>query len=488
MIRLFYLLIFLITHTAAAEMVRLQISVNDRQDKPVPCRVHLAGARGKPVKAAGLPFFRDHFTFDGRVALNLQPGKYTYAVERGPEFERLNGTLTLEDGKPQMLELSIGRIAHLRKAGWFSGDLHVHRPLKDINLLMRAEELDFAPVITWWNKSNFWAGSEHPEAGEDEREGGALIFHRLERPIDITRASREVPSPMRYLEEVRARDPGAWIDIEKPFWWDVPVWLASGKMNSIGLANNHMCRSQMLPTEAWGKPRDTGRLPAPRGNGFWTQEIYYHLLNTGLRLPPSAGSASGVLPNPVGYNRVYVHLDGKFSSDAWWRSLAAGRCFVSNGPLLLARADGQWPGAVIKSSKPRRIKIELDLTSWDRVRDLEVIQNGKVIQRVACTRARNQKHTVEITPGESGWFLVRAIADNPKTFRFASTGPFYVEIGPKKRHLSRASARFFLDWVDERIGRVRKNISDENERQQVLEYHLAARRWWSNRLSESRAR
>ena len=44
------------------------------------------------------------------------------------------------------------------------------------------------------------------------------------------------------------------------------------------------------------------------GNGYWSQEIYYHLLNCGLRLPPSAGSASGVLPNPVGYNRVYVHV------------------------------------------------------------------------------------------------------------------------------------------------------------------------------------
>ena len=84
-------------------------------------------------------------------------------MERGPEFERLSGTLTLKEGKPQMLKLSIGRIAHLRKVRWFSGDLHVHRPLKDINLLMRAEELDFAPVITWWNKRNMWTGEAHPE-------------------------------------------------------------------------------------------------------------------------------------------------------------------------------------------------------------------------------------------------------------------------------------------------------------------------------------
>ena len=77
--------------------------------------------------------------------------------------------------------------------------------------------------------------------------------------------------------------------------------------------------------------------PGPAGNGWWTQEIYYHLLNAGLRLPPSAGSASGVLPNPVGHNRVYVGLGaGKLSYSAWLEGLRKGHCFVTNGPLLLA--------------------------------------------------------------------------------------------------------------------------------------------------------
>jgi hypothetical protein len=65
-------------------------------------------------------------------------------------------------------------------------------------------------------------------------------------------------------------------------------------------------RSGVMTNEAWGRPRERRRLPDPQGNGHWTQEIYYHILNCGLRLLPSAGSASGVLPNPVGYDRVYV--------------------------------------------------------------------------------------------------------------------------------------------------------------------------------------
>src|SRR5262249_57532163 len=136
------------------------------------------------------------------------------------------------------------------------------------------------------------------------------------------------------------------MEMEKAFGWDGPVGLASGQTDSIGLANNHMCRSQMSPTEAWGRARDEKRLPPPLGNGHWTQQIYYHALNCGLRLPPSAGSASGVLPNPVGYNRVYVHVEGDFTYEKWWQGLKAGRCFVTNGPLLLATANGQRPGHV----------------------------------------------------------------------------------------------------------------------------------------------
>ena len=89
-----------------------------------------------------------------------------------------------------------------------------------------------------------------------------------------------------------------------------------------------MLRDGMYENEAWGRPRDAQRLPPPRGNGFYTQEIYYQILNAGLRLPPSAGSASGVLQNPVGYNRVYVQASRPLTWKKWWDGLRAGRCFT----------------------------------------------------------------------------------------------------------------------------------------------------------------
>src|SRR2546422_6859523 len=134
----------------------------------------------------------------------------------------------------------------------------------------------------------------------------------------------------------------------------------------------------MLANEAWGRARDKQRLPDPKGNGFWTQELYYHALNCGFRLPPSAGSASGVLSNPVGYNRVYVHVEGKLSYENWWAGLGNGRVFVSNGPLLRCRANGKLPGHVFTAPAGGEIKLQIEaaLDSRDPVPAIEIIRKG----------------------------------------------------------------------------------------------------------------
>jgi hypothetical protein len=366
---------------------------------------------------------------------------------------------------------------------------------------MRAEDLNIAPVITWWNQTNPWNSRPLPDnllvrfdgnrfyhlmAGEDEREGGALLYFHLFEPIAISGASREYPSPLAFAEMARNR-PKVWLDAEKPFWWDVPVWIAHGQVDSIGIANNHMCRSQMYENEAWGKPRDANRLPPPLGNGYWTQEIYYHILNCGLRIPPSAGSASGVLPNPVGYNRIYVHTGDKLDYNEWWNGLTAGRSFVTNGPLLLVEANGKLPGETFSAKNGKEISLSLTakLTSRDPIKSIEIIRNGQVDRRFSSAELRENDSLGDIRFTESGWFLIRAFTDNDRTFRFASTAPFYVEIGENKHRISRSSAQFFLDWVRERMPRVK--LDRPNEREAVVKYHLAAERFWRERLKMANA-
>jgi hypothetical protein len=86
----------------------------------------------------------------------------------------------------------------------------------------------------------------------------------------------------------------------------------------------------------------------------------------------------------------------------------------------------------------------------------------------------------------SGWFLVRAIADVPTNFRFASTAPFYVEIGDRPRVVHRADVAFFLEWIDTRIAAVTANrdgrLTDPVQKAAVIESHREARRYFEGLL------
>jgi hypothetical protein len=458
----------------------------DESHRIVPCRIHLRDATGKPVKAPELPFWRDHFVCTGKVSLTLAPGTYGYEIERGPEYRAISNSFILRADAALTVTNQLRRIANMAAEGWWSGEFHVHRKVEDMQLLMTAEDLHFAHAITWWNESSLWTKRDLPPnavtrfdvnrffhlwGGEDERGGGALLYLNLGEPMDITGSAREFPSSVKFLQKARPQV-DSWIDIEKPFWWDVPLWLANGPVNSIGIAHNHHHRSGMLDNEAWGKARDKARFGDKHGNGLWTQEIYFHILNCGMRIPPSAGSASGVLPNPVGYNRVYVHLDGAPSWDDWHEALRLGRAFVSNGPLLRCRANGKLPGHVLFSTKPFDVKIEMQLDSRDPIRSVELIQNGRI---------RPVKLPGSIRIDESGWFLVRAIADLDDTFRFACTAPWYVEIGYNNpRPVHKRSAEFFRDWTRERLSRL--EAIEFQGKSEVLDVVRDAERFWKHEI------
>jgi arylsulfatase len=486
--------------------LRLRI-VERKADRiiPVPARVHLADAKGKPVLPSGLPAWRDHFNCDGDVRLDLPAGRYTYTVERGPEYRRVSGALAISAHEAREQDVLLSRIIDLAALGWFSGETHVHRPLADIPLLLRSEDLHVAPVLTVWNKNNHWKDRPLPArlliepernrvyhmlACEDERRGGALLYFNLSRPLALAGDGPEFPSPVDHLRE-SLDQPGAWVDLEKPFWWDMPTWVATGKVRSIGLANNHMCRLSMYENEAWGRPRDVGEFPPPRGNGFYSQSLYYRLLNCGLRLPPSAGSASGVLPNPVGYNRAYVHLDGPFSYEAWWRGLGEGRSFVTNGPLLLVEADGRHPGAVFRSpgGQARSVSLDIRVLGNDPLEAVEVIRDGVVVERLAGEDLGERVRAKPLVFESSGWFLVRAIAAVPETFRFASTAPFYVEVGESRETVHRDDAAFFLRWIDERNATLQADPKGDlgglPRKEDVLKPHREAKLFFERLLSRA---
>ncbi|MGE0758378.1 MAG: CehA/McbA family metallohydrolase [Pirellulaceae bacterium] len=474
-------------------------TVDKATQRPVAARMHLLNHKKRPVLPPRTVSWKDHFVFDGSITLELAPGTYSFVIERGPEYRLRFGHFTIERGATGQQTIELERFTEMKREGWWSGDLHIHRRPEDIELLMRAEDLHIAPVITWWNNQDLWETQPRPEelliatddqrfyqllAGEDEREGGALLYFNLDQPLAIRGLTREYPSGAQFLAEAR-RSRAAHIDIEKPFWWDMPMWIATGQADSIGLANNHLWRGGGLFTEAWGKPREKVRYPDPQGNGRWSQDIYYHLLNCGIRIPPSAGSASGVLSNPVGYNRVYVHCGQQLTWDAWWAGLRAGQVVVTNGPLLRPRVNGELPGHVFSAPAGETVALDiaLQVSFREPVDYLEIVQNGKVVHEVRLADyAKQQGRLPPVLFQESGWLLIRAVSNNDQTYQFGSTGPYYVEIGQQPR-ISRTSAQFFADWVRERATRIQ--LADPAQREEVIRYHRQARDFWQDVLDRA---
>ena len=484
---------------SAAELELLV--VDDATGQPTAARVHLKDARGKTPRLRDVVAWKDHFVFANKVVLDLPPGRYTFEMESGPEFRRRRGHFELKRRDADSKEVRMVRFVDMKAEGWWSGETHIHRPIDDIPLLMLAEDLHVAPVITWWNKKNAWADKEPPAellkrfdenryyhvmAGEDERGGGALLYFNLEKPIDITKAEREYPSPVTFLNEATEFD-NVHVDLEKPFWWDAPTWIATGEVDSIGLAHNHMWRSGVMNNEAWGRKRDELLYPGSIGNGRWTTDIYYHVLNCGLRIPPSAGSASGVLPNPVGYNRVYVYCGEEFSYDAWWKGLREGKVIVTNGPLLRPFCEGHPPGHVFKGTNDQALELEItaNLATQDPIEYLEVVRDGKVVHEVRLSDlAKNRGQLPKLKFEQSGWFLVRAVTSNPDTYRFTSSGPWYVEFDGQRR-VSKKSAQFFLDWVYDRARSLKEK--DEAKRNELIAFHRHARDFWKNLVDQANA-
>ena len=465
----------------AASTGQLALSVIDKDTgRPIACRMHLIGPRKRPFKPQNqnVPYWHDHFVLPGRILLKLPVGNYTFTIERGLEYLQQEGHFTIEHFADDSKQVELRRFIDMAADGWWSGDLEVYRRTSDIELLMEADDLHVAEVITWRNDKKPW-GSQLPKQPL-VRFDGDRFYHLWEAEKGSELFYRNGPEGAAH-KLVLTPFPHA-----KPFGWDVPMLAATGRVDSIQLAHAHLCRNGTINDEGDGKPRDRKRYPSHNGNAEWSQEIYFRLLECGLRIPPTAGSGSGESPNPVGYNRVYVHVDGALSYEKWWRQLRAGAVVVTNGPLMKPSVDGRLPGHVFQADAGETIELEIGLTLSTRepVTYLEIIKDGHVHQEVRFDQYAKSGRLPKLQFDRSGWFLIRAVTNQPRTYRFAMTGPYYVEIGHERR-ISKSAAQFFLDWVYERARQIK--LADPQQQQEVLQWHRQARDFWQDLLSKANA-
>jgi hypothetical protein len=387
----------------------------------------------------------------------LPPGTYTLTVERGKEYHPTVKTVMIGD-EPVKVELELKRWIEtpMAERGWFSGDTHVHRKVGDLPLLLRAEDLNVGLPLTSWvtdsrevpsraNKNPdkvpnarlikvddthvIWPVNTEYEIftvnGKRHTLGAFFILNHKE-PFDLA-----APPVDPIAREARRQD--GIIDLDKHNWpWSMMI-PSMGGHQLFELTNNHLWRTEFMFTnwhsdyvpKHWGIEVKDGHY-TERGWIEFGFRNYYALLNWGNHLVPSAGTASGVHPVPLGFGRVYVKVDGGFSYDKWIEGLVLGRSFVTTGPMLtfdFGESGQDW--REVKGVYEGRHPPE----------GIEVIMDGKVATIVKAQAVKTkrggyrQEFSARIPGRESAWYAVRTFEDRPDGRpRFAHTAPRSISV------------------------------------------------------------
>jgi hypothetical protein len=163
------------------------------------------------------------------------------------------------------------------------------------------------------------------------------------------------------------------------------------------------------------------------------EDNYYRYLNVGLRLPISTGTDWFVYD----FARVYAEVPGKLTIAAWLDAVKAGRCQVTNGPLLSLKVDDREPGDTVKLDQPRSVKIEATALGRHDFQSLQLIHNGKVIRKIASTgRSPFQGELIhELRLDTPGWLAARIESSAKNELGqtlFAHTSPIYVDFAGRR--------------------------------------------------------
>jgi len=392
---------------------RLVLQVRDAETgAPTPARVELLDAEGRPriasdallvgpgyqgraqpwqgdfARAVALlsraidnPFTRTlQFYTSGTSTLDLQPGEYRMRIFKGIEYRMESRPVRIEAGRPAELTVALARWIDLPAQGWYGADdhLHISRPRRELDPLlskwMQAEDLHVANLLQFGTWKSFHGAPQHAfgEAGE-YREGNYILVSGQENPRSdflghtIILGGR---TPIQFSEQY---------EIFRTFWEEArrqgalsgyAHWgTGSEAQNGLAVDLPDGLLDFLEVLECWDANYD----------------IWYQILNAGIRMAPTAGTDYGTLPNLPGRERFYTAVRGSLSVASWLDGIRRGATFVTNGPVIELQVDGRGLGEEVKLDGPRGVRVQARVR-FDPERDdvfrLEIVQNGVLVKSI----------------------------------------------------------------------------------------------------------
>jgi hypothetical protein len=184
---------------------------------------------------------------------------------------------------------------------------------------------------------------------------------------------------------------------------------------------------------------------------------YYRLLNCGFRTGFAAGS-DYPCGAQVGDLITYAQIPGgTLSYEGWIGAIAAGRTVVSRDArrqFLDLRVNGAArPGDEIPLAGPGDVQVSARWTSTaSRTRTLELVKDGEVIASESATAGPGGADSLTATVHfeKSGWLCARVMGSAGHDVH---TGAVFVVVNDAPVRTSVADAEFYVQWLDTLLDR-----------------------------------
>ncbi|MEE3259624.1 MAG: CehA/McbA family metallohydrolase [Candidatus Latescibacterota bacterium] len=465
-------------------MARLKGAIRDEiSAAKVPAKVHVLNSGGRFVHPAdsllkvgpGDPFFY----CDGDFEVVVPRGAVDIVVERGTEYTPLRQALYAPSMGSVEVDLTLVRWIDLPEQRWYPGNTHIHydeledKPEERLRLEPEVNDLSATAVSILQRGQIPYASNKFPI-------GFMTDFSTDHRQVDCGEETRHNSSHGGYghvmllnlrnlVEPVSRGDLVSAFDPDYP-----PLCHACDDAKTQGgiVIWCHNGRGMEAPVAAGLGKLDAFNLFDPCWKDL-EYDIWYKLLNCGIRLPASTGSDWYVCSN----NRVYVQTEDAFSYTSWLAGLKAGRTFITNGPALWLVVEGQGPGAQIAARG--RVVVEMAWRSHYPLDRVEVVRDGEVVDTRVLQETAEQREgawSVDVDLAGDGWVAARVFGAARDSFGqavYAHASPVYVGTGVPAERAGDAAA-FFARGIEESSGLIGRfgRFTTDAQREEVL--HLFA--------------
>ncbi len=473
-----------------------------------------AGVSRFPTPAASgiyqTPSTGSYFYSGGNSNVVVSTGQVTIRASRGFEYQVLDTTITVTSSRT--LTFRINRLINMKDLGWFSGDTHVHisHPPNvytldgdDLALIARCEELN---VINAMEEQPYFTGQLHPSSTSDR----LVYFSKEQRNAHFSHVG--ILGLRQWIPDSGCGPTGLACGATLDQLIHAQVHAQSGQtaviathpfatfdtFNFQGWPGVGMWRGMSLDLPA-GAVDAMDLLTYSNATPPSSIEPYFHMLNAGFRVAPSAGTdcslGSGVSP-PAGGFRVYVDPVGAFNFDNWISAFKQGRSFVTNYPLITNFAvEGARSGDVL-TYDGATLHGTISVVCRLPIQRVEIYGDMGLIEVLIPPGGMAKSFTSSFAVGRSGltWLVARVTGAGSSPFvmsangLFAQTAPVFIEStsGPGQGSFARAqAAEYFLARLAETEAVFNQSGTFPNNTRAAFDLAVASARAFYESLASS---